>query len=151
MLKRLTSSFTSRPHAQIKHEIELDEPFKVFGPGDWVKGAVHLEAIKPTRATHLVIRLHGLVKVVTHSRKQGEPIPYDENLLNASSLPTGKKRIGGEYFGNGFARLFEDEYILCGDGRLLGHYKFQFDMQMPKKGIPSSIDVRLSTFHLPGC
>lgn len=47
--------------------------------------------------------------------------------------------------GNGFATLFEDEVVLCGDGRLKeGIYKFQFELQLPPHNLPSSITVRAS-------
>ena len=140
IISRLVSPFASKQHSHIKHDIELQEPFRHYSPGDTVKGAVHLRVGKPVRATHLVVRLHGFVKVVSHSRLPGELVPYDEHLLNSS-----KGRRGREYFGNGFARLFEDEVVLCGDGRLLGHYVFRFELDLPRTGIPSSIDVsRLS-------
>ena len=54
-----------------------------------------------------------------------------------------RRRKGIEYFGNGFARLFEDEQILCGEGRVDSEYEFRFEFILPSKGIPSSIDVRL--------
>ena len=98
-----------------------------------------LSTTKASRITHLVIRLHGFVKVVNNARLPGETIPYDENLLTSM-----KRRKGIEYFGNGFARLFEDEHVLCGDGRLAGVYQFRFELDLPSKGIPSSIDVRLN-------
>ena len=142
MLSKLTGSFTTKQTPQIKQEIELDDPFKHFAPGELVTGAVLLEAIKPIRATHLVVRLHGLVKVVSHSKLPGEPIPYDEHLLNSAKGPKSGKRRGGEYFGNGFARLFEEELVLCGDGRLSGNYEFRFELRLPSTGMPSSIDVR---------
>ena len=139
MITKLARPFASKQHTQIKHEIELEDPFRCFAPGEAVKGSVHIHAAKPVRATHLVIRLHGFVKVIAHSKLPGEPIPYDEQLLNSA-----KGRRGGEYFGNGFARLFEDEIVLCGDGRLLGQYVFRFELDLPQTGVPSSIDVSAS-------
>ncbi|KAL9127427.1 MAG: hypothetical protein Q9217_003696 [Psora testacea] len=140
IISKLGSPFASKHHTQIKHEIELEEPFRYFAPGDSVKGAVLLNVAKPVRATHLVVRLHGFVKVINHSKLPGEPIPYDENLMNSMG-----GRRGGEYFGNGFARLFEDEIVLCGDGRLLGQYVFRFELDLPRMGIPSSIDFENGT------
>ena len=148
MFSKLANTFASKPNPQIRHEIELDEPFKHFVPGEQVKGAVHLEAAKPFRATHLVVRLHGLVKVISHSKLPGEPIPYDEHLLNSTKGPGRGRQRGGEYFGNGFARLFEEEVVLCGDGRLSGNYEFRFELRLPSVGLPSSIDVRPSNMHL---
>ena len=141
MLSKIANPFTTKQSLQIRHEIELDEPFKQFGPGELVKGAVHLETTKPIRVTHLIVRLHGLVKVTSHSKLPGEPIPYDENLLYSTKGPRGGKQRGGEYFGDGFARLFEEEVILCGDGRIAGNYVFRFDVRLPSMGLPSSIDV----------
>ncbi len=46
-----------------------------------------------------------------------------------------------EYFGNGYARLFDEEVVLCGEGRVLGEYQFRFGMVLPSKNLPSSIDV----------
>ena len=135
-MSRLAAPFATRQRSPVEHEIKLDEPFRTFLCGDVVRGAVLLNAAKPLRITHLVIRLHGFVKVVNDARLPGDTIPYDENLLTSM-----KHRKGIEYFGNGFARLFEDEFILCGEGRLFGKYEFRFELTVPSDGLPSSIDV----------
>ena len=142
VFSKLRGSFATKQHPQIKQEIQLDSPFREYAPGDSIRGKVHLDVPKPVRATHLVVRLHGFVKVITHSKLPGEAIPYDENLLNST---TGRR--GGEYFGNGFAKLFEDEHVLCGDGRLYGEYVFQFELILPQRDIPSSIDVSFRSEH----
>lgn len=136
IVSSLVTPFSAKQRNLIEHEIKLDEPFRTFSCGDAVRGAVLLNAAKPFRITHLVIRLHGFVKVVNNARLPGDTIPYDENLLTST-----KHRKGIEYFGNGFARLFEDEFILCGDGRLFGKYEFRFELTVPSEGIPSSVDV----------
>lgn len=47
-----------------------------------------------------------------------------------------------QYFGNGQASLFQDEVTLCGEGRLEpGIYEFNFELQFPSKGLPTSINV----------
>lgn len=97
-----------------------------------------MNVAKSQRMTHLVIRLHGFVKVTNRAKLPGESISYDEALM-ASGKGRGKR--GLEYFGNGFARLFEDEVVLCGEGRVLGQYEFRFEMVLPSKGMPSGIDV----------
>ena len=135
-MSKLKGNFASKQHPQVRQEVELDKPYSEFAPGDSITGRVILDAPKPIRATHLVARLHGFVKVIPHSRLPGEAIPYEEHLLNSS-----KGRRGAEYFGNGFAKLFEDEQVLCGDGRLYGKYSFQFELILPERNIPSSIDV----------
>lgn len=141
-ITRVTSPFSSKQQSQVRQEIRLDEPFRQYFSGDYVKGAVHLKTAKPLRITHIVIRLHGFVKVVNTPRQPGEDIPYDENLLTSM-----RSRRGIEYFGNGFARLFEDECILCGDGRLSGEYEFRFELKLPSKNVPSSIDVRFKRYQ----
>ena len=97
-----------------------------------------MNVVKSQRITHLVIRLHGFVKVMSRAKLPGESISYDE-ALTASGKGRGKR--GLEYFGNGFARLFEDEVVLCGEGRVLGQYEFHFEMVLPSNGMPSGIDV----------
>ena len=138
LLARIAAPFTSNQRSPLDQEIRLDEPFRKYFAGDTIKGAVLLTASKALRITHLVVRLHGFVKVVNNARLPGETIPYDENLLTSS-----KKKKGIEYFGNGFARLFEDERVLCGDGRLSGRYEFRFELDLPSTGVPSGIDVSI--------
>ena len=128
-----------KQRSHVEQEIRLDEPFRHYTPGDVIKGAIHLTFAKPMRITHLVVRLHGFVNVFGRAKLPGEEILYDENLLSSGS-GTGSRGI--EYFGNGFARLFEDEEVLCGEGRVLGQYAFRFEVVLPSKNIPSSIDVR---------
>ena len=139
ILNKLRGPFTAKQHPQIKQDIQLDNPYREYSPGDSIKGKVHLDVPRAVRVTHLVVRLHGFVKVITHSKLPGEAIPYDETLLNSA-----KGRRGGEYFGNGFAKLFEDDHVLCRDGKLHGNYVFQFEVVLPHRNIPSSIDVRPS-------
>ena len=97
-----------------------------------------MNVAKAQRITHLVLRLHGFVKVANRPRPPGESISYDEALM---ALEKGRGRRGIEYFGNGFARLFEEETVLCGEGRVLGQYEFRFEMVLPARGLPSAIDV----------
>lgn len=136
LVARIAAPFSSKQRSPVEQEIHLDEPFRQYFSGDTVKGAVLLNTTKALRITHLVIRLHGFVKVVNNARLPGETIPYDENLLTSM-----RRKKGIEYFGNGFARLFEDERVLCGDGRLSGRYEFRFELGLPSKNVPSSIDV----------
>lgn len=142
LIARIRAPFSSNQRNPLDQEIHLDEPFRQHSSGDTVKGAVLLNTTKALRITHLVIRLHGFVKVVNNARLPGETIPYDENLLTST-----RRRRGIEYFGNGFARLFEDERVLCGDGRLSGRYEFRFELDIPSKDVPSSIDVRINWRH----
>ena len=103
-----------------------------------------MNVAKSLRITHLVIRLHGFVKVANRAKLPGESISYDEAIV---ALGKGRGRRGIEYFGDGFARLFEDEVVLCGEGRVFGQYEFGFEMVLPSKGLPSGVDV--STKILP--
>lgn len=78
------------------------------------------------------------MRVFKNPNAAHEPLPADVGLT-ASSNP--KK---SHYFGNGHASLFQDEVTLCGEGRLeAGIYEFNFELDFPTKGLPSSIDVRL--------
>jgi hypothetical protein len=97
---------------------------------------VILTVVKPVRITHLVVCLHAYVKVFKNTVTPGEAGP------EIGFLGPGRGRRGGEYLGNGFATLFEDELVLCGEGRLKeGIYKFQFELELPPYNLPSSINV----------
>lgn len=114
--------------------IRPEEPYKKYSVGEHVRGAVILVIVKPVRITHLVVSLHGYVRVrkdpATGSKAQ-----------NAITLPHGSS-TRPRYHGNGFTTLFQDEQVLSGDGRLEpGKYEFGFDLVFPEKGLPSSIDV----------
>ena len=85
--------------------------------------------------------LHGFVKVFKHCNAPGEGISKEDGYAG-----TGRGKRGTEYWGNGLASLFEEEVVLCGEGRLgLGVYSFKFDVQLPLDGLPSSIDVRAAS------
>ena len=145
-LAKCTAPFASKQRNPLEQDIRLDEPFRQYSSGDTVKGAVHMNVAKSQRITHLVIRLHGFVKVTNRPKLPGESISYDEAIMAQGK---GKGRRGIEYFGNGFARLFEDEVVLCGEGRVLGQYEFRFEMVLPSKGMPSGIDVSTSASPSP--
>lgn len=142
ILERCTAAFAAKPRNPLEQDIRLDEPFRQYTSGDHVKGAVHMNVAKSQRITHLVVRLHGFVKVSNRPKLPGESISYDEAL---TALGKGSGMRGIEYFGNGFARLFEDEIVLCGEGRVLGQYEFRFEMILPSKGMPSGIDFEHGT------
>lgn len=137
LLSKFTAPFTSRKRNLAQYYVEPDEPHRRYSPGDTVKGAVILTVAKPIRITHLVVCLHGFVKVFTSAKLPGEDSSREERLLSGG---TGKR--GCQYFGNGFASLFENEVTLCGEGRLeAGSFVFQFILELPSKGLPSSISV----------
>ncbi|KAJ9363513.1 pH-response regulator protein palF/RIM8 [Paecilomyces variotii] len=140
ILSRFTTHFGQRNRNISDFYVQPDDPWKTYFPGDTIKGTVVLTVIKPVRITHLVICLHGYVKVFKNTIAPGEKIP------DSGFLGTGRGRRGSEYLGNGFATLFEDEVVLCGDGRLKeGIYKFQFEMEFPPHALPSSINFERGT------
>lgn len=97
--------------------------------------------VKPVRITHLTVCLHGFVRVFKNPNAARDALP--DPALTASSNPN-----KSQYFGNGHASLFQDEQTLCGEGRLeAGVYEFNFELEFPEKGIPSSIDVGITTPH----
>ena len=63
-------------------------------------------------------------------------------------MGVGRGQRGTEYFGNGFASIFEDEFVLHGEARLsAATWTLGFEMQFPSAGIPSSIDASLYTIR----
>lgn len=86
-----------------------------------------------------MVSLHGYAQVFKNPNAPGDAY---KNYSATVGLGRGKKQ--GSYFGNGFVSLFEDEVVLCGEGKLAeGVYHFNFDLEFPSKGLPSSIDVRI--------
>lgn len=139
LLAKFKTSYTPKKRNLSEYFIEPLEPYRQYSPGDAVKGSVVVIVVKPFRITHLTICLHGFVKVFQNAKIPGESISH-EGRRSDTSRGTGKR--GSEYFGNGFASLFENELALCGEGRLdTGKYVFHFELDLPSKGLPSSIDV----------
>lgn len=137
----LASPFKSKSRA-VNISVELENPHKRYLPGEIVKGSVHLRVVKPVRVQHVTVCLRGFVQVY---RNPGSP--GDSHKGSGAYFANGRaKKSGGEYFGNGYASLFEDEEVLCGDGRLAeGAYQFNFEMDFPDRDLPSSITFERGT------
>ncbi|KAI6794085.1 hypothetical protein KC332_g17209 [Hortaea werneckii] len=141
ILSKITSSFSSKPRNISDFSIEVDDPHRQYSPGDIVHGSVRLRVSRPVRVTHIVVCLHGFVQVFRNPGSPGEGF-----RANTQYLGTGRGKKSGEYFGNGFASLFEDEVVLCGEGRLAeGSYQFNFELEFPDRDLPSSIDFERGT------
>ncbi|KAF2206014.1 hypothetical protein GQ43DRAFT_82 [Delitschia confertaspora ATCC 74209] len=141
LLSRLKSPLQSKARNFTDFYIQPDDPHRQYAPGDIISGSVILKVVKPVRITHLVISLHGYAQVFKNPNSPG-----DSYKSYASTVGSGKGHKSGSYFGNGFASLFEDEAVLCGEGRLgEGVYHFNFELEFPSKGLPSSIDFERGT------
>ena len=137
-LSKFRSPLGQRNRGITDFYIDPDDPWRSYFPGDVIKGTVVVTVVRPVRITHIVVCLHGYVKVFKNA------IPAGETTPDLGYLGPGRGRRGAEYMGNGLATLFEDELVLCGDGRLKeGIYKFRFEMGLPPYALPSSINVRL--------
>ncbi|KAG0650619.1 pH-response regulator palF RIM8 [Hyphodiscus hymeniophilus] len=140
LLSRLTNPLKSRTRNLTDFYIRPDEAHRQYSPGDVVKGAVILTVGKPIRITHLTVCLHGFVRVFKNPNGVKEPLPIEADLTVSSSP---KK---SQYIGNGHASLFRDEQTLCGEGRLEpGVYEFNFELEFPTRGLPTSIDFERGT------
>ncbi|EHK50001.1 hypothetical protein TRIATDRAFT_172689, partial [Trichoderma atroviride IMI 206040] len=144
-LARLGSSINlpfplrSRNRSVADFHVRCDEPHRKYNAGDHVHGAVSISVVKSVRYTHLVVTLHGFVRVLKDpaGSKKGRDI---------TALPQGGSSSRPQYHGNGFASLFQDEQVLSGEGRLdPGRFDFRFDLVFPDKGLPSSIDFERGT------
>ncbi|KAL9095624.1 MAG: hypothetical protein Q9165_002056 [Trypethelium subeluteriae] len=136
LVSRLASPFTSKTRHFTDFTVDPDDLHRTFSPGDTVTGSVRIKVLKAFRVTHITLCLHGFVQVFRHPNDGGNIYRFPH---------AGRRKSGGEYFGNGYASLFEDEIVLCGEGRLgEGVYQFNFEMDFPNKGLPSSIDVRIA-------
>ncbi|KAE8354532.1 hypothetical protein BDV28DRAFT_79386 [Aspergillus coremiiformis] len=140
ILSKFRSSLGQRNRSLTDFYIEPDDPWRSYFPGDVIKGTVVVTVSRPVRITHLVVCLHGFVKVFKNTVPSGETAP------DVGFLGPGRGRRGAEYLGNGLATLFEDEVVLCGEGRLKeGIYKFRFEMSFPPYALPSSISFERGT------
>lgn len=141
LISRITSPFATKPRNVAEFCVDVTDRYRQYSPGDVVAGSVRLRVLKPTRVTHLTVCLHGYVQVFKNPDSPGEGYK-----ANTSHLGNAHGKKSGEYFGNGFASLFEDEVVLCGDGRLAdGSYQFNFELEFPDKDLPSSIDFERGT------
>ena len=125
----------SRNRNLVDFHVRCDEPHKNYSPGDSVRGSVVLVVIKPVRITHLVVTLHGYVRVLRDPTSVAK-------AQSVTVVPPAGSSKRPRYQGNGLASLFQDEQVLSGEGRIEpGKYEFGFDLMFPDKRLPSSIDV----------
>ena len=141
LFAKLKATYTPKKRNFSEYYIDPLEPYRQYSPGDAVKGSVVVNVVRPFRITHLTICLHGFVKVFQNAKIPGESISHEGRRPDTNR---GAGKRGSEYFGNGFASLFENEVTICGEGRLdIGKYVFHFDLELPSNGLPTSIDVRI--------
>lgn len=136
---RFSLPLRSRTRYIADFHIRPAEPHRRYAAGDQVQGAVVLTVVKPVRITHLVVSLHGYMRVY-----KGPNAPANEPIVDPSDALANSGRASRQKaLGNGCVRLFQDEQTLSGDGRLEpGRYEFNFNLLFPTEGLPSSIDVR---------
>ncbi|KAF1929623.1 uncharacterized protein M421DRAFT_60144 [Didymella exigua CBS 183.55] len=140
-LSRLKSPLSSKSRNFTDFYIQSDDPHRQYVPGDIISGTVIIKVVKPLRITHLVVSLHGYAQVFKNPNTPG-----DAYKNYSTTIGSGRGKRQGSYFGNGFVSLFEDEVVLCGEGKLAeGVYHFNFDLEFPSKGLPSSIDFERGT------
>ncbi|KAK4251869.1 hypothetical protein C7999DRAFT_27550 [Corynascus novoguineensis] len=139
---RFTLPLRSRTRYIADFHIRPAEPHRNYGAGDQVRGAVVLTVVKPVRITHLVVSLHGYMRVY-----KNPSIPANEPIIDpAEPISTSSRSSRQKHLGNGYVRLFQDEQTLSGDGRLdPGKYEFHFNLFFPPNGLPSSIDFERGT------
>ncbi|PYI03418.1 hypothetical protein BO78DRAFT_389458 [Aspergillus sclerotiicarbonarius CBS 121057] len=141
LLAKFRSQLGQRNRGITDYYIEPDDPWRSYFPGDVISGTIVLTVVRPVSITHLVVCLHGFVKVFKNTVPPGEQTTPDLGFLGP-----GRGRRGPEYLGNGLSTLFEDEVVLCGEGRLKeGIYKFRFEMCFPPYALPSSINFERGT------
>lgn len=101
-----------------------------------------LNVSRPLGVTHIVVCLYGFVEVFK-SQSRSSRGPHHRRGQDGRSATGGSKRWTAEYYGDGFASLFEEEIVLCGEGRLdpkLYHFRFAIDFPA-NLDLPSAIDV----------
>lgn len=145
ILSRFASPlFSQKGRSIADFHIKAHDPHKQYSPGESVKGCVVVKVVKPVRVTHVSVCLHGFAQVYRTPGATADQLRGNTHRIGRAQ---GRGKKSGEYFGNGFASLFEDESVLCGDGRLdEGVYRFDFEVQFPDDmDLPSSIDFERGT------
>ncbi|KAI0533077.1 hypothetical protein GGR58DRAFT_136943 [Xylaria digitata] len=138
---RLAAPLRSRSRSRnlADFHIRLKEPHRQYSAGDHVQGYVILSVVKPIRVTHLTVALHGYVRAFKSASAAAQ-------LATVNPAITSHGGRNGRYHGNGHASLFQDETVLCGEGRLqASRWEFEFDLQFPDLELPSSIDFERGT------
>jgi len=144
LISRLTSQFGPKSRTIVEFVIHADDPHRRYSAGDLVTGSIILKLVKATRITHIVISLYGYVQVF----KNPNTPPSEGYRAYNATIGKAKPDKKGQYLGNGFATLFEDEQVVCREGRLEeGNYKFEFAIRFPDETLPSTIDVCIN--HYP--
>lgn len=139
IISRLTAPFAGKTRHVTDFFIHLDDPHRRYTNGDSIKGSIQLVVQKPLRVTHVTLSLHGFAKVYKNPTAPGEGIPSGVKTPSG-----GGGRTGAQYHGNGLVSFFENEQIICGEGRLSpGRYSFVFEAHFPRSRLPSSLDVSL--------
>jgi hypothetical protein len=137
---RLAAPLRSRTRNLGDFHIRLKEPHRQYSAGEHVQGFVVLSVVKPIRVTHLTVALHGYVRAFKSASAAAQLA-----TVNPAVISHGGRN--GRYHGNGHASLFQDETVLCGEGRLQpSRWEFEFDLQFPDLELPSSIDVWVSHY-----
>ncbi|QIX00264.1 hypothetical protein AMS68_005781 [Peltaster fructicola] len=136
LLSRFASGLASKPRSVVDFYIKLDDDGRHYSTADTVKGSVRLRVLKPIRITHIVVSLSGRAHVY-----KNPTAPAEFSQKSGSHSTSIKGKSAGQYHGNGLATLFEEEAVLCGDGRLAdGSYQFNFELEFPARDLPSSVD-----------
>lgn len=119
----------------VDFHIRPSEPHRKYNAGDNVRGAVILTVVKPIRLTHLTVALRGFVRVYKNPNAANESVNPPPHGIDSDGISQFR------FLGNGYATLFQDEQVLCADGRIeTGRYEFNFDLVFPEKDLPSSIE-----------
>ncbi|KAI0430600.1 hypothetical protein F5Y09DRAFT_307357 [Xylaria sp. FL1042] len=136
---RLAAPLRSRSRNLADFHIRLKEPHRQYSAGDHVQGSVILSVVKPIRVTHLTVTLHGYVRAFKSASAAAQVATVNPAVISHGGQ-------NGRYHGNGHASLFQDEIVLCGEGRLqASRWEFEFDLQFPDLELPSSIDFERGT------
>ncbi|KAI1132453.1 hypothetical protein F5Y10DRAFT_231182 [Nemania abortiva] len=136
---RLAAPLRSRSRNLADFHVRLKEPHRQYSAGDHVQGSVILSVVKPIRITHLTVALHGYVRAFKNASAAAQLAAANPAIISHGGR-------NGRYHGNGHASLFQDEIVLCGEGRLQqSRWEFEFDLQFPDLELPSSIDFERGT------
>lgn len=135
--------------------IQLDEPHRMFYPGDVVKGMLHslrcldshllgtvnLILERPVKTQYVILKLTGLLSV-SMVREKAEHVIVDEELIlwgkKIPQAPSDAREDGTEH---DVPKKQKDEW----ETQMMdeGEHPFPFELELPSKSLPSSIAVNI--------
>ncbi len=123
--------------------IDLDEPHRIFHPGDVVKGTVNLSITKPARVQYVRLTFSGQVGASVGKQAVKSLLFQEQLVLWGEKIQRPAKSPLAVNDHNDTHEITEQDGWAIGTINS-GRHLFNFEVRLPAGNLPSSIDVRPS-------